>query len=177
MRNIISRSFDKNMVDTLCYDNGNIVQSVVFIPTGFATPEQAERYIRKNNLVSGKLISVEKITRISNTYGMEISTFLAHATPYDERSKDTRNLVTKNITSKVGELLYMTSDYKLERTTVVIPDNTKNLDKYAQLKAPKGTKGVTIENIREITCLYGMTESDFIAHAKPMIDNNHFAIE
>lgn len=178
MRNIISRTFNTNFVTCLAYDNSKVVSAIVSVPAGFNTSEQAERYIRKNNLVSGKLISVEKIEKVSATYGMEESTFIANAKPFEERSKETRNLVTKNVSGLVGELLYMTENHTIERKTVAVPKAyEKKLDAFARIAAQDFGKGITVENVKTVTSLFGMTEQEFVKLARPMRDNLHFADE
>ena len=178
MRNIISRTFNTNFVTCLVYDNSKVVTAIVSVPVGFNTSEQAERYIRKNNLVSGKLISVESIEKVSATYGMEESTFIAHAKPFEERSKETRNLVTKNVTGLVGELLYMSENHTIERKVISVPKSyEKKLDAYARLAAQSFGKGITIENVKTITSLFGMTEQEFVKLGRPMKDNLHFVDE
>ena len=173
MRNTITRTFNKNKCTCVIYADGKTHESVVTIPVGFDTEESAERYIRKNVQLDGKLAAVVSIEKVGALYGMDESDFIKLAKIVDERSKDTRNCITKTVVGKVGTLVYMDSARKIHDMLVRI-DSKRNLDKQARELAPEGCKGISIENIHESSALYVMDEATFIENARPMIDYQHY---
>lgn len=173
MRNTITRSFNNINAHILVYLGGAINEKTVLIPAMFSTVELAEKYIRKNVNVDGKLVDVIKVEKVSALYGMDESAFIKKATLVTERSKDTRNMISKTVNGHIGTLLYMTSDRAIKECLVVIPKGAK-LDKVAKENTPDGCKPITIENIKESSSLYVMSIEDFLANAKPMLDHQHY---
>lgn len=176
MRNLITRTFNNSAATCIVYNDGKTYSELVMLPANINDNEIAEKYIRKNKLVSGALVLVEKVEKIGAMYGMEISVFLANATAYIERDKNTRGLVTRYATVKRGELVYYANG-KIDRMAVTIPANVTSMDKLLKQLAPANTRGIVIENITETKALYAMTESEFIKLARPMVDNQHFIDE
>ena len=177
MRNTITRSFNKIAAACTLYRDKAIIDDTVLIPYLFNTVELAEKYIRKNNLITdGKLVEVVSVAKVSALYGMEESDFIAKAVKVDERSKETRGMISKTIVANEGTLLYMDTQRKVNEMPVIVPKGAK-LDKLARSLAPNGCKGITIENIHEVSALYVMSEEDFIANARPMVDHQHYIIK
>lgn len=176
MRNTITRSFNKVAASALVYRDGKITEAVFSLPYLFNTVELAEKYIRKNVNVDGKLVDVVFVEKVSALYGMDESDFIAHATRVDERSKETRGMISKTIVAFEGTLLYMDEQRKVKEMLVLVPKGAK-LDKLARSLAPNGCKGITIENVHEVSALYVMSEEDFINHAREMVDHQHYVIK
>ena len=176
MRNTITRSFVKNACTCTIYKDGKLSDCAIVIPCGYNDNASAERYIRRNNLVDGKLVEVSKVDKLSALYGMEESTFLALAKPVDERSKETRNSITKTCASKRATLVYMTPDRKIADLVINIPANLGKREMAAFITAatPKDCKAITLDNIEEVEQLYTLDEATFIANAREMLDHFHY---
>ena len=177
MRNTITRTISKNAAAVTLYKDGKISTSVILIPNTIKTADIAERFIRKNvNLDGARLVMVEKIDVVSSLYGMDEADFISKATLVAERSKDTRNMITKTVVGKVGTLLYMTADRKVNEMSVYIPNGAK-LDKLMKKSCPASCRPIDIVDIKESTALYVMSEADFIKNARPMKDHQHYIAE
>ena len=85
-------------------------------------------------------------------------------------------MISKTIVALEGTLLYMDEQRKVKDMTVLVPKGAK-LDKLARSLAPNGCKGITIENVHEVSALYVMSEEDFINHALEMVDYQHYVIK
>lgn len=173
MRNTITRSFVKLSCDCIVYKDGKTVKEIVTIPYGYNTTDSAEKYIRKNVALDGKLVMVESVSKVSALYGMDESEFIKLAKVVTERSKETRDCITKTVNGRVGTLVYMDEKRAILEKDVFI-DPKRNLDKQARELAPKGCKGITIENIRDSEALYVLDERTFIENARPMSDHQHY---
>lgn len=174
-RNLITRTFSNTVAHALVYIDNAAHNQDVILPAGF-TAASAEKAIRKNHLVTGHLITVTAVEKLDATYGMEISVFLANAVQFPERSKDTRNMITKYATVRKGTLVtYSPADGGMHEHIVAVPTNVKSLDTWARENAPDGEIGVTVKDITESTALFAMTEADFIKLARSMTDNQHFS--
>lgn len=176
MRNTITRSFVKLSCDCIVYKDGKTAKEVVIIPYGYNTTESAENYIRKKVALDGKLVTVESVRKVSALYGMDESDFIKLAKVVTERSKETRDCITKTVIGRVGTLVYMDEKRAILEKDVFI-DPKRNLDKQARELAPKGCKGITIENIRDSEALYVLDERTFIENARPMSDHQHYIIK
>lgn len=174
MRNTITRTFNSNVCTCAVYKDGKISVAKITIPYGFNTVESAENYIRRNvDLDGAKLAAVEHVEKVSRMYGMDEATFIENARIVDERSKDTRNCITKTVVANIGKLIYMDTNRKICEKQVSV-DIKRNLDKQARELVPDGCIGITIEGISECTALYAMSEADFIKYARPMVDHQHY---
>lgn len=177
MRNTITRTFVTVNADCLTFEDGKVMTSIVTLPATVKDVNAAEKYIRKNAMTAGKLISVEKLSTTEQLYGMEESDFLKFAYPVASRSKETRNMISKNVETLMGTLVFMdVASREIKERQVTIPANyEKRLDKYAQVIASPNEKGITIENVHKVASLYVISEADFIAHSKKMVDHQHYA--
>ncbi len=175
MRNTITRTFIKNACTCTTFNNGALEESLVFIPVGYNDSESAERYIRRNNMTSGKLVEVSKIERVSELFGMDESKFIELAKPVNERDKTTRNAITKTVKTRVATLVYMTAGRTIEETEIAIPNiGKRELEAYIRNATPNGGKPIELTNAHDVEKLYAMSESDFIKNAKPMVDHFHY---
>lgn len=174
MRDTITRSFNENFVSILVYKDGKILDDSVIIPRGFDEPKTAEKYIRKNVQLDGKLVDVINVEKLSALYGMSEKDFIALAKPVTERSKETRGYISKTVIAKGGTLLYMASDRSVHDMPVIVPNGMKLKNAVKEL-APVGTIGIDIENLHDVETLYVMHPDDFKASAKLMTDYQHYA--
>ena len=178
MRNTITRSFTTCLATCKVYENGNLLDAIVALPDFCTLTTTAEKYIRKNpSVISGKLVEVIQIDKETTLYGMDESDFLKYAKPYEQRGKETRNMITKTVKGFIGEYLYMSTEtHELCKRSVSVPaEMSGKLDKYAKTIEQAGEKAITIENLKPIEALYGMSESDFRKYGKKMIDHQHYA--
>jgi len=178
MRNVITRSFTTCNAACKVYENGKLLDVIVTLPDFCTTPFIAEKHIRKNpGAISGKLVEVTRIDKTTALYGMIETEFLAHAKPFEQRGKETRNMITKTVKGFIGEYLYMSTDtHELFRRSVSVPiDMQGKLDKFAKSIELDNEKAITIENLKPIEALYGMSESDFRKYGRKMVDHQHFA--
>ena len=178
MRNTITRSFVTVFASCKVYESGKLLDAIVALPDFCTLVSTAEKYIRKNpSIISGKLVEVTELNKQTELYGMDESDFIRLAKPYEARSKDTRNLITKTVRGYIGDYLYMnTTARQLSTRKVSVPtDMSAKLDKYAKSIEQENEKAITIENLNPVESLYGMSESDFRKYGKKMVDHQHYA--
>lgn len=178
MRNTITRTFTTSIATCKVYENGALLDCIIALPDSCGNTVAAEKYIRRNpSVISGKLVEVSKIDKETVLYGMDESDFLKYAKPYDQRGKETRNMITKTVKGFIGEYLYMSTDTRelCKREVSVPADMVKKLDKYAKSIELDNEKAILIENLKPIEALYAMSESDFHKYGKKMIDHQHYA--
>lgn len=180
MRNTITRSFVKNLCTVTVYANGELSEKKVYIPCGYNDNASAERYIRRNNLdIGGKLVEVNCIEKISSLYGMEESTFIKLAKVVDERSKDTRNSITKTIISNSATMVCMSDKRTIVEDNVTYPCNIgkKELAAFISSVLPNGYKFIELTDFKKSEKLYALDEETFIKNAKQMRDHFHYIDE
>jgi len=178
MRNTITRTFSVSLATCKVYESGALLDCIIALPDSCGNPVAAEKYIRRNpSIISGKLVEVSKIDKETTLYGMDENDFLKYARPYQQRGKETRNMITKTVKGYIGDYLYMSTDnHELCKRSVSVPvDMAKKLDKYAKSIELENEKAITIENLKPIEALYAMSESDFRKYGKKMVDHQHYA--
>ena len=178
MRNTITRSICKNSCTTVIFKDGKLDEEVIVIPCGYNDNDAAERYIRRNNLSTGKLVEVSKVERINNLYGMEEDMFIKLAIAVDERSKETRNCISKTVTTKCARLVYMTSDRKIADINIILPNNIgkREMASFIKNSTPAGGKPIEVTDIEEVEKLYVLDEATFIENSREMIDHFHYKV-
>ena len=178
MRNTITRTFTTVYADCTCYNvaEKRTYESMILIPDICTTTVGAEKYLRKTMSGNEKLVTVNTISRFSTLYGMEESDFIKYAIPVHERNKTTRNMITKTVNALVGAYIYMDmSDRSIKERSISVPAYfADKLDKYAKKIEQYGEKAITIENVTTVSALYAISEADFRAHAREMIDHQHY---
>ena len=176
---IISRTIINNIAHTLVFDMDKkaISDTVVILPAAVNTVDKAEKYIRKHDslLTGEKLVSVESIEKLENLVGMYLDTFMVNADKVDERSKDTRDCVTKLVTALEAVALYMDKDRNVKERKVIVPMGTSNIDAYVSKNRQFDGKFITVASTKEVSQLYAMSEAKFISLAKPM--RNKFTLD
>ena len=177
-KSIISRTIIRNVAHVTLYksDTKAISESVVIVPASVATVEKAERFIRKSNRfpVGIKLVSVDSIEKMETLVGMYLNTFVDNAIKVDERSKETRDAITKTVVAMKATVLYMTPDRKINETSVVIPQNV-NYENYIRKNVSLDGRFIEIVSLEEVSTLYAMDEATFVNLAKPM--KNKFQLD
>lgn len=175
---IISRTIIRNAAHVTAFESASkkIFDSVVLVPATAATVDKAERFIRKNNRFPAgvKLVSVDSVEKMETLVGMYLDEFVANATKVDERSKETRDAVTKTVVAMKATVLYMTPDRKINETSVVIPQNV-NYENYIRKNVTLDGRFIEIVNLEEVSTLYAMDEATFIGLARPM--KNKFQLD
>ena len=177
-KSIISRTIIRNVAHTTTYNSAKheIDSGVVIVPANVNTCDRAEKFIRKNNSYPSdvKLVSVDAIEKIETLVGMYVDDFVANAKKVDERSKETRNAITKTVVAAECTILCMSPDRKVYETKVITPVNC-NYDSYIRKNFTIDGKFIEVYSVHEISELYAMDEATFIALAKPM--KNKFQLD
>lgn len=169
-KSIISRTIINYSAKGLIYDEASkeIKSFALIVPSTVNTAERAEKYIRKNpGIVYGKLVSVEEVSKNEMLVGMYVDTFVANAVKVDERSKETRNAITKTVVAAECTILCMSPDRKVYEAKVIAPINC-NYDSYIRKNFTFDGKFIEVYSVHEISELYAMDEEKFISLAKPM---------
>lgn len=162
---IISRTFTTSLVNVLSVDKEAraVKESTIILDGKIDTVEKAVKYFDKHDRTVVDVLSVKVVSEL---LGMYESDFIALAKPFDERSKDTRNLITKNCVSTVCNCMVVSADRKIIDIDI-IADSEKECRKEAE---KRGYKFVAINSNKEITQLYGMDADTFRINAKRMVD-------
>lgn len=168
---IISRTHRESFITGKQFnlDKQSLEQFAIYAPVAIDTVEKAERYIRKNpSFISGKLVMVESVSTEEKLIGMELDTFIEHATKADERSAATRGMVSKTVTTLIGNALYMTAEQTIASVQVTFPVGTKDADTYVRKNYGFPGYFITVKDIREESALYCMNDTTFLKLARPM---------
>ena len=162
---IISRTFTTSIVDVLSVDKEarSVKENTVVLDGKIDTVEKAVKYFDKHDRT---VVDVLNVKVVSELLGMYESDFITLAKPFDERSKDTRNLITKNCVSTICSCMVVSTDRKIVDIEIVA-DSEKECRKEAE---KRGYKFVAINNQKEVTQLYGMDSDTFRLNAKRMVD-------
>ena len=165
-KTIISRTISDNHVKGLCVDlkTRTVIEWEDRIPVKYDTPEKALAFVRKNNPTIVSILSVEKV---ENLIGMYESDFIANGVKFDERSKETRGLITKEISVKSAKCMVVDSDRKVIDVTYPNCDSEKAARKAASDDDKLFVQLIVIEETKQ---LYGMETAKFESLAKPMKD-------
>lgn len=173
MRETVTRTFAKMVADTVVYVDGKIDKKRFAIPANISDGAAAKRFLERNVKGGEIIVTVEKLDRLEELRGMPEKLFIKLARIVPERSKETRNDITKNVVGLRGELVYMTPDYKIERMAVSFGKKDK-LDRVAKFYVPDNCIPIKIENAIECETLYAMDEKTFYENSRPMIDHQHY---
>ena len=170
MEKIIRRTIEEKEAKTLVMtENREVKEKVFSLPSKVKTIEDAEKFLRKNNK-NEKIIEVLLIETKEELFGMTEREFINNGSLFEERNKENRNMITKNIVTKVARVLVMTSDRKIRETFLTGVEN----EKQARKGLSSTEKFIEIIEITEDTKLYGMTKEKFSEIARPMVDEFHF---
>ena len=162
---IISRTFTASIVDVLSVDKEAraVKESTIVLDGKIDSVEKAVKYFDKHDR---SVIDVLNVKVVNELLGMYESDFITLAKPFDERSKETRNLITKNCVSTVCSCMVVTAERKIIDIDI-IADSEKDCRKEAE---KRGYKFVAVNSKKEISQLYGMDADTFRLNAKRMID-------
>lgn len=178
MRNCITRTFTTVYANCTVYNmqEKKPYDSMILVPDSCVTTNMAEKYLRKIMTGNDKLVTVNSLSKTSTLYGMEESDFIKFAAPVETRSKETRNMVTKTVNALVGTYVYMDmSTREIKERSVSVPTYfADKLDKYAKKIELDGEKAITIENVKNVSALYAISESVFRREAREMNDHQHY---
>ena len=175
---IISRTIINYRAVGKCFNEAtNSVESFGwFVPAAVNTTERAEKFLRKNNLPVGKkIILVNEVQKTEMLIGMYVDEFMEKATKVSERSKETRDCITKTVTVLAGTALYMNEKEEVKKAPVVVPTNCPNIDAYIRKNYKFDGAFIMAKDMHEVSELYSMSENDFIKNARPM--KNKFTLD
>ncbi len=183
-KEIISRTITTNYANCLMLDaDRKIAEKHIIVPARIKTTDAAESYIRKNALVPAdcKLIEVTALDPRGALVGMYISDFVDNATLYKERSKETRDCVTKDVVSYIAHYEYLDNGHKLAQGASRIPaeyaKSCETAEKYLRKTKEYIGKLVDVYDISKNSGIYAMSEVRFMELAKPMSDRFHLIEE
>lgn len=165
-KTIISRTFKASKANVLKVDieNRSVSEKSVVINGKFDTIEKAEKYFAKHDAT---VVSVLNVETIESLMGMLESDFIRLATAFDERSKENRGMISKEITVKSVNVMVVDKDRNVKDVTYVGIDNEKDARKVCK---ENGEMFVKINHIEEYKQLMCMEVTTFLENAKPMID-------
>lgn len=173
MRETITRTFAKTVAVTVVYLDGKLDKKSFAIPATINDSAAAKRFLERNVKSGEIIVTVEKLERLEELRGMPEKVFIKLARVVPERSKETRNDITKNVIGLHGEMLYMTPDYKIERMLVTFGKKDK-LNDVMKFYVPDNCAPIKIENVKDCETLYAIDEKTFYENSRPMIDHQHY---
>lgn len=173
MRETVTRTFAKTVANTVVYVDGKLDKKSFAIPANINDSATAKRFLERNVKSGEIIVTVEKLERVEELRGMPEKLFIKLARVVPERSKETRNDITKNVIGLRGEMLYMTADYKIDRMTVTFGKKDK-LNDVMKFYVPVNCSPIKIENATECETLYAMDEKTFYENSRPMVDHQHY---
>lgn len=175
MRDTLTRTFSKMIANCVVYIDGKLDKKSFAIPANINDRDVAKRFLERKVKDSGVIVTVEKLERLEELRGMPEKLFIKLARIVPERSKETRNDITKNVIGFRGEMVYMTPEYKIERMTVTFGKKDKQ-NEVMKYYVPDNCSPIKIENITECETLYAMDEKTFYENSRPMVDHQHYKI-
>jgi len=169
MSNLITRSFSCTSFDAVIYsrDSKSINYEHKIISGAFKDTDSLMKYLAKHNR---NILDVDNIKIIDSLYGMTVTDFVRYGQKFDARSKETRELITKQIENKI----YTVRVYDKVRKNVIDTDVTAKDEKQIVKNLPSNYTLLEVVSCEITSSIYGMEEKTFIEHARPMIDHYHF---
>lgn len=134
------------------------------VPSKYDTVDKALAYLRKDNSLIVSVLSIEKIEKL---VGMYEEDFVKNATAFNERSKENRGMISKEVTVKTAHVLEVTPDRQVKDAYYIGCESEKTARKAC---AEHGTLFVQLVGINETKQLYAMDAAKFEQLAKPMKD-------
>ena len=165
-KSIISRTITSTNCKALTV---NLVDRLVSeqdfsIPSKYDTIEKALAFLRKDNSLIVSVLSIEKVEKL---VGMYEDDFIANATAFENRSKETRGMVTKECVTHSAVCMVVDSNRNVIDVTYVGAYDEKTARKAA---ADDGKLFVQLVRVDESKKLYAMTSGKFELLARPMKD-------
>lgn len=175
MRETVTRTFAKMTADCVIYVDGKLDKKQFAIPVNINDKDAAKRFLERKVKTGEIIVTVEKLERVEELRGMPEKLFIKLARIVPERSKETRNDVTKRVFGLRGEMIYMTPDYKIEHMVVTFGKKDKRNDVMSYY-VPDNCSPIKIENETECETLYALDEKTFYENSRPMIDHQHYKL-
>lgn len=180
-KEIISRTVKQNIAK-VTYLNADkiVVNSEIPVPERYNTEEKAEKYIRKNNICPDgwRFVCVDELRTVSALLGMYIDEFMRVATYVPERSKDTRDCVTKEIIAYFAHYEYLDGRNICEAETRIpaaAAKDEESADKYLRKTKEYNGKLIGTTQILTSKAIYALDENCFAELARPMLDRFHIS--
>lgn len=163
---IVSRTFKCAKVNCLKVDveSRRVNEITEVIDSKYDTIEKAESYFRKYD---SKVVAVLGVEIVESLLGMTEKDFIKHGTMFNERSKENRNMISKEVTFKHCKVLAVDKERKIVETMLVGIDNEKQARNACK---DNGLLFVEIEEIIADKQLICMDKATFISNASPMKD-------
>lgn len=164
-KTIITRTFKCARVNVLKVDieNRKVSEVITTIDGKFDTIEKAEKYFAKHD---NTIVSVISLEVIESLMGMYETDFIRLGKTYDERSKENRGMISKEVTFKSASVMVVDKDRNV-RDVIYMVENEKDARKVCK---ENGEMYVKINHIEEHKQLICMDVTTFLENASPMTD-------
>ena len=165
-KSIISRTITTTTCKALAVNlvDRSVSEQDFTIPAKYDTTDKALAFLRKDNSLIVSVLSVNKEEKL---VGMYEEDFVKEATAFDNRSKENRGMISKEISIKSAHVLEVTPDRKVNDAYYVGAYDEKTARKAC---ADHGTLFVQLVDVTETKQLYAMDAAKFEKLAKPMKD-------
>ena len=165
-KTIISRTIKANSVKALSVniEDRTVNEKTFTIPVKYSTIDSAFNFIRKSDSTVVSVLSVDTMEKLVGIYE---SDFVKNAVAFDERSKDNRGMVSKEVTEYSAHIMAVDSDRKVVDLWVHGASDEKQSRKYC---ADNGYLFVQMVSVDTTKQLYAMPVDKFEQLARPMKD-------
>lgn len=165
-KSIISRTITTTTCKALSVnlEDRSVKEITCAVPSKYGTVDKALAYLRKDNSLIVSVLSVDKSEKL---VGMYEEDFIKNATAFDERSKENRGMISKEVAVKTAHVLEVTQDRQVKDSYYIGCDSEKTARKAC---VEHGTLFVQLVGINETKQLYAMDSAKFEQLAKPMKD-------
>ena len=165
-KSIISRTITTTTCKALVVNLGDrsVNEQLFSIPSKYDTVDKALACLRKDNTMIVSVLSVEKTEKL---VGMYEEDFIKNATAFDERSKENRGMISKEVTVKTAHVLEVTPDRQVKDAYYIGCDSEKTARKAC---SDHGNLFVQLVDVTETKQLYAMDAAKFEQLAKSMKD-------
>ena len=165
-KSIISRTITTTSCKALAVNlaDRSVSEQDFTIPAKYDTTEKALAFLRKDNSLIVSVLSVNKTEKL---VGMYEDDFVKEAIAFDNRSKDNRGMISKEISIKSAHVLEVTPERQVKDAYYVGAYDEKTARKAC---TDNGMLFVQLVNVTETKQLYAMDAVKFEKLAKPMRD-------
>lgn len=164
-KTIISRTFKCARVNALKVDieNREVFEDSIVIDWKYDTVEKAEKYFAKHD---NTVVSVISVDVLESLMGMYESDFIRIGKAYDERSKENRGMISKEVTFKYASVMVVDKERNV-KDVIYMVDNEKDARKVCKENGEMFVKINHIEEHKQLICMDVLT---FLENAIPMSD-------
>lgn len=138
--------------------------TVCGIPAKYDSEEKALRFVKKSNPA---VAMIDELTEVTALYAMTEEDFSEKAIPAKERSKETRDTISKELFRKIAVCTVVTKERTLVEECYSIPNRfTDTVKACNYCRKHYGNHIISVDEIRLEKQLAYMTIADFIANAE-----------